>query len=67
VKVLESPRIDDPMQIDEPLDRPNLYYNVINSHIGDGFHGGGTTPLDHVVEFVPDDSHSRRERKALLV
>ena len=56
------------MQIDEPLDRPNLYYNVINSHIiGDGFHGGGTTPLDHVVEFVPDDSHSRRERKALLV
>ena len=56
VKVLESLKIEDPIRIDEPLDRPNMYYNFINSHIGDRFRGGGTTPLDHVVEFVPDES-----------
>lgn len=54
--MLETLKIDNPIRIDEPLDRPNLYYNVINSHIGDRFRGGGKTPLDHVVEFAPDES-----------
>jgi len=58
-KVLESLKIDNPIRIDEPLDRPNLYYNVINSNIGDRFRGGGETPLDHVVEFVPNESGQR--------
>jgi superfamily II DNA helicase RecQ len=65
VNVLESLRIDDPIQIDEPLDRPNLYYNVINSHIGDRFRGG-TTPLDHVVEFVPDGNGLPKLKKTLI-
>ncbi|KAN0073543.1 P-loop containing nucleoside triphosphate hydrolase protein, partial [Elaphomyces granulatus] len=36
--------------IDENLNRPELYYNIIQSHIGDKFRGGGSTPVDHVVE-----------------
>ena len=49
--VLASLRIEDAKEINENLDRPNIYYNVVTSFIGDRFRGIGTTPLDYVVEF----------------
>jgi helicase-like protein len=48
--ILESIHIIDAVEIDENLNRPELYYNIIQSHIGDKFRGGGSTPVDHVVE-----------------
>jgi len=47
--VLASLGIKDANLVDENLNRPNLYYNLIVNNVGEKFRGGGTTPLDHIA------------------
>src|SRR6266850_1130566 len=63
--IMESLHITDAVEIDENLNRPELYYNIIQSHIGDKFRGGMSTPVDHVVEEL-DPGTKKPVKKTLI-
>jgi len=63
--IMESLHITDAVEIDENLNRPELYYNIIQSHIGDKFRGGMSTPVDHIVEEL--DLRTKKPVKKTLI
>ena len=48
--VLESLNIKQALELRAPLDRTNLYYNIIPSNIGMDYKGKTPTPLDFIIE-----------------
>ena len=62
---MESLHITDAVKIDENLNRPGLYFNIIQNHIGDKFRGGVSAPVDRVVEEL--DPGTKKPVKRTLV
>ena len=48
--VLDSLHIEEVLELKAPLDRPNLYYNIIPSDINMNYTGKTSTPLDFIVD-----------------
>lgn len=63
-ETLASLRIPAALGIDEDLDRPNLYYNIMQSKIGIKYQGKTPTPLDFIVT---DHQNSSEEIPKTLV